>query len=195
MTPAAGSSRRSARERLLETADKLFYAEGIHSVGIDRILQESGVAKGSLYYNFSGKDELVREYLRRQHAGWVARIDERVAREADPSAKILAVFDALGPIFAEPNFSGCAFHKAGHAIPPGSSEDLAVKRFRAWLRRLFADPLEQLGYPAADLLVTQLVVLFDGANMAAVADSDPQAASAARSAAEALLPPPPGQAR
>jgi len=187
MTSGAGSSRRSARERLLETADRLFYDNGIHDVGIDRILQESGVAKGSLYYNFSGKDELVQEYLRRQHARWVARIDEAVAREVDPRAKILAVFDALRPIFAEPDFRGCPVHSAGNN-PSGSPEGVAVTKFRAWLRDLFAGPVEELGYTGSHPLVTQLVVLFDGANIAAVADSDPQAASAARSAAEALLP-------
>ncbi|MFI1735636.1 helix-turn-helix domain-containing protein [Streptomyces acidicola] len=59
----AGPGRRSARERLLEPADRLFYHEGIHAVGIDRILEKSSVAQGSLDYNFGGKDDLVSEYL------------------------------------------------------------------------------------------------------------------------------------
>ena len=71
MTSVATPGKRSARDRLLETADRLFDAEGTDAVGIDRILEESGVAKGSLYYNFSGKAELVTEYYLRQHARWV----------------------------------------------------------------------------------------------------------------------------
>src|SRR5579871_4336130 len=58
--------RSSARERLLLAADRLFYEEGIHSVGIDRVIEEAGVAKASLYKNFGSKDELVRAYLDRR---------------------------------------------------------------------------------------------------------------------------------
>ncbi|WP_344653579.1 TetR/AcrR family transcriptional regulator [Cryptosporangium japonicum] len=187
MTSVAGPGRRSARERLLETADRLFYREGIHAVGIDRILEESGVAKGSLYYNFDGKDELVREYLMRQHDRWVAAIDARTAAETDPHDRILAVFEALGQIFVEPGFAGCAFHHAG--IPqPGSTEELAEKKFRAWLHELFAVPVEQGGYRNPGRLVSQLVQLYDGANIAAsAAEPDPTAAEAARATAEVLL--------
>src|ERR1700710_2620695 len=101
--------RRSARDRRLETADRLFYDEGIHNVGIDRVLEQSGVAKGSLYYNFSGKDELVRAYLDNRHAKWAERIDDELSTAVTPNAKILAVFDALADLFAQPDFRGCAF--------------------------------------------------------------------------------------
>ena len=112
MASAAGSGRRSARERLLGAADRLFYTEGVGKVGIDRVLEESGVAKGSLYYNFGGKDDLVRAYLQNRHAKWAARLNERMAAEATPRAKILVIFDALGTLFTEPDFRGCAFHNA-----------------------------------------------------------------------------------
>ncbi|GAA2489546.1 TetR/AcrR family transcriptional regulator [Winogradskya humida] len=187
MTSSPSPSRRSARERLLETADRLFYAEGIHAVGIDRILEESGVAKGSLYYNFGGKDDLVRAYLRRQHAGWVAAITARTAQQTEPRAKILAAFEALVPIFASPTFVGCAFHHAAAEAHAGSTEDLAVKEFRTWLYELFAAPVDQGGYDNPQRLVAQLVQLFDGANMTAAADHDQQAAEHARAAADVLL--------
>ena len=66
-TPAS-PRKRPARERLLDAADRLFYEEGVHAVGIDRVLEQSGVAKGSLYYNFGSKDDLVRPYLQNRHA-------------------------------------------------------------------------------------------------------------------------------
>lgn len=88
------SGRRSARERLLEAADRLFYNEGVGRVGIDRVLEESGVAKGSLYYNFGGKDDLVRAYLQNRHAKWAARLDARINAETDPREKLLPIFDA-----------------------------------------------------------------------------------------------------
>ena len=73
------TKRSSARERLLNAADRLFYSEGVHTVGIDRIIDEAGVAKGSLFYNFSGKDDLVAAYL----AGRDERRRARMARHME----------------------------------------------------------------------------------------------------------------
>jgi AcrR family transcriptional regulator len=177
--------KRSARDRLLETADRLFYDEGIHNVGIDRVLEESGVAKGSLYYNFSGKDELVHTYLHNRHARWAARIDAELASAATPSAKILAVFQALAELFAEPGFRGCTFINAAAEAQPGSAEQLANKDFRTWLHELFGALVAAAGYP--DRLAWQLVMLYDGANISASMDHNPAVAAAARDAAADLL--------
>lgn len=185
MNTADTPRRRSARDRLLETADRLFYDEGIHNVGIDRVLEQSGVAKGSLYYNFSGKDELVRTYLHNRHARWAARIDEELATAATPSAKILAVFDALAELFAEPGFRGCTFINAAAEAQPGSAEELATKDFRTWLHELFGDLVTAAGYP--DKLSAQLVMLYDGANISAQMDHNPAVAGAARDAAADLI--------
>jgi AcrR family transcriptional regulator len=187
MAAAGGSGRRSARERLLEAADRLFYVEGISKVGIDRVLEESGVAKGSLYYNFGGKDDLVRAYLQNRHAKRALRLDERVAAESTPQARVLAVFDALGMLFAEPDFRGCAFHNAAAESTPGSGADLAIKDFRTWLHELFAVLVTDAGYRDPEQLTSQLVLLYDGANIAAAMDSNPHAAEAARQAAQSLL--------
>ncbi|WP_426504521.1 TetR/AcrR family transcriptional regulator [Dactylosporangium sp. McL0621] len=184
-TPAPG--RRSARERLLEAADRLFYNEGIHTVGIDRVLDEAGVAKGSLYYNFGGKDDLVRTYLQNRHAKWAARIDERIEAAGTPGEQVLAVFDALGELFTEPGFRGCAFINAGAEAPPGSAEDLAAKDFRTWLHGLFEALVSDAGYSNPGLISTQLVLLYDGSNIAAAMDGNQQAAQAARTAADMLL--------
>jgi AcrR family transcriptional regulator len=179
------TSRRSARERLLEAADRLFYHEGIHTVGIDRVLDESGVAKGSLYYTFGGKDDLVRAYLQNRHAKWAARLDARIAEQSTPRDKILAIFDALGELFTEPDFRGCAFLNAAAEAQPGSAEDLATKDFRTWLHELFGTLVEEGGYPSR--VGKQMVLLYDGANIAAALDADGNAARDARAAADALL--------
>ena len=179
--------KRSARDRLLEAADRLFYNEGVHNVGIDRVLQEAGVAKGSLYYNFGGKDELVRTYLHNRHARWAERIAKHQADVQTPEQKILAVFDALADLFAEPDFRGCAFINAAAEAPPGSAEALATKDFRTWLHELFTLLVAAAGYHNVPTLSLQLVLLFDGSNIAAQLDANPQAAQAARTAAQALL--------
>src|SRR3954462_14113850 len=101
------TTRTSARERLLRTADRLFYAEGVHTVGIDRLIEEAGVAKGSLFYNFSGKDALVAAYL----AGRDERRREAIARyqdrSDDPLEQLLAVFDALEDTVSGDDWNGC----------------------------------------------------------------------------------------
>src|ERR1700759_2480608 len=89
-TPTA--RRPSARERLLDAADELFYEEGIHIVGIDRVIDKAGVAKASLYSTFGSKDELVRAYLVRRYERRRARIEEWVDRYDDPRDRLAGAF-------------------------------------------------------------------------------------------------------
>ncbi|MDQ1496068.1 MAG: hypothetical protein QOG69_2551 [Actinomycetota bacterium] len=187
MTTAPRADKRSARDRLLDAADNLFYDEGIHAVGIERVLQKSGVAKGSLYYNFGGKDDLIRTYLQNRHARWAARVDEAMGALTTPTDKILAVYDALGELFAEPDFRGCAFINAAAEAPPGSAEGLATRDFRTWVHNLFGTLVDQGRYEHAETLTTQLILLYDGSNISAQMDHNPHAAQAAREAAAALL--------
>src|SRR5579859_8060505 len=102
----------SARERLLEAANELFYDEGVHTVGIDRVLERAGVAKASLYSTFGSKDELVRAYLERRAMSRREKLRARIADSADPRARILTIFDYLEETAAEPTFRGCAFVNA-----------------------------------------------------------------------------------
>src|SRR4030081_2460352 len=76
--------KRSPRERLLAAANELFYAEGVHTVGIDRIIEHAGVAKASLYSTFGSQEELVRAYLESRHAGTMARLTRAAEEHADP---------------------------------------------------------------------------------------------------------------
>src|ERR1700679_96530 len=78
------AARPSARERLLAAANELFYNEGVHTVGIDRIIEQAGVAKASLYNTFGSKDELVRAYLETRHASVTQRITRAVERYDTP---------------------------------------------------------------------------------------------------------------
>src|SRR6476620_12221056 len=91
---------RSARDRLLAAADELFYEHGVHTVGIDRIIERAGVAKASLYSTFGSKDELVRAYLEARHEARRARLAAEIERHDDPRARLLALFDVLGSTVA-----------------------------------------------------------------------------------------------
>src|SRR3977135_4092031 len=101
-----------ARERLLAAASELFYAEGVHTVGIDRVIEHAGVAKATLYSAFGSKDELIRAYLTRRFEGWQTQITEKLATYKTPRDRLLGVFDWLGEAFAHPDFHGCAFMNA-----------------------------------------------------------------------------------
>jgi AcrR family transcriptional regulator len=186
--PAQTKHRASARERLLAAANELFYAEGVQTVGIDRIIERAGVAKGSLYNVFGSKEELVAAYLASRHDGTTARLTQAIERFDDPCQKILAVFDAQAQLFEQPDFNGCAFIAASTEARPGGLVEDAADRFRAWIRGMFTDLAEQAGAPDPASLGRQLHLIYDGAGLAARMDhGDRGIAQASRHAAEALL--------
>ena len=177
----------SPRQRLLAAANELFYDEGIHAVGIDRLIERAGVAKGSLYHNFSGKDEIVKEYLLGRHASWTSRVEEQVAMASGPTAKILTVFDALGTLFAEPGWRGCAFVNAVAEAPTDGPEMVAAANFRAWLHMLFGNLTVQLPVQNPQELADQLVIIYDGAVASAQMDKSPVAAATAKTLAAIVV--------
>jgi AcrR family transcriptional regulator len=183
----ASPARPSARERLLAAANELFYNEGVHTVGIDRIIEHAGVAKASLYNTFGSKDELVRAYLESRHASLARRITRAVERYDTPRERLLAVFEAQAEIFAQPGYRGCAFARATAESHPGDLVEQATESYRAWIRALLSELAEQAAVPEPRLLARQLHLLFDGSNQSARLDHDQAAAAVAREAAATLL--------
>jgi AcrR family transcriptional regulator len=176
-----------ARERLLAAADDLFYREGVQSVGVDRIVQQAGVAKASLYSLFGSKEELVQAYLDARHAATREHIQRVLTRFRTPRERLLGVFDAQGQLFTEPDFNGCAHMTASAEARQGSPVECATNRYRLWVRTLFTDLAREAGVADADSLARQLHLLYDGAGVSARMDRDPSAATTARAAATALF--------
>jgi AcrR family transcriptional regulator len=178
----------AARARLLAAASDLFYAEGVQSVGIDRVIEHAGVAKATLYSAFGSKDELVRAYLRARHDATRDRMRSELA-ERYPSARerLVGVFEVQGLSFADPGFRGCAFVSAKAEARPGGAVDEAAGEYRAWLHTLFFDLAQEAGARDAKALAQQLVLLYDGAGISAWMDHDPSAEHAARTVAAALV--------
>ena len=178
----------SARDRLLAAADELFYAEGVHVVGIDRIVERAGVTKASLYNTFGSKDELVRAYLENHFRRRQARIANILAAHTTPRARLLAVFGAVEGLLAWSAFRGCRFISAAAESRPGDAGELVAEEYRAWLWSLFAELAEAAGARNAKQIGRQLFLLYDGAAVAARMDEDRDAAAkAVRSAVVALL--------
>jgi AcrR family transcriptional regulator len=175
------------RARLLEAADKLFYEEGIHTVGIDRLLEEAGVAKASLYSTFGSKDALIGEYLAARLERRRLRVETAIAKHESPRARILAIFDVLAERVAEKDFRGCAFVRAAAEGQPNDRVDAVCDEARRWVKALFVALAISAGARSPERLAQQLVMLYDGAVVAAQMDEDLDAPRAARETAEMLL--------
>lgn len=155
------SSESPARRRILGTATALFYAHGVHAVGIDRIIAEAGVAKATFYHHFPAKDELVRAYVEGQSRvgrSAIAALDQRAPRDL-----IMAVFDLVADAADLPGYRGCPFLNAAAEYPdPASPVRQAIDDHRRWKRGLLKDLLVAAGDPDPDRTADVLTVAGDG---------------------------------
>ena len=177
----SGSERPTMKERILETADRLFYLRGIRAVGVDTVAAEIGISKRTLYNHFPSKDALISAYLER-------RFVQPRASDKPPAEQILATFDSLERRFSAKDFRGCPFV---NAVAEMGAEDRAVKKiaiaFKESRRLWFRDLLAQLGVAEPEALATQLALLVDGSIAQDLVRDDPAMARAAKEAARVLL--------
>ena len=178
----------SARQRILDTAFRLFYARGIRAVGVDLIIAESGVAKATFYKHFPAKDDLVVAYLDRVDGVWGGQL--RAAAEAagpDPADQLVGLFDALGTACRREGYRGCAFINAAAEATPGTpahERTVAHKRaVLAWVRDLAAEA----GAADPDGLARALTLLLDGGLASGALDADPEAPALAKASARLLV--------
>jgi AcrR family transcriptional regulator len=178
-----------ARRRVLDTACDLFYRHGVRAVGVDRVIEEAGVAKATFYRHYAGKDDLVRAYVERAHdvvTSWF--IEEVDARGATPRARLLAVFDAAESLFAAPVYQGCALVNAVGEMGPALPDLLPLaRRMKQPLHDHVVALATAAGVAAPAVLADQWMLLLDGAFVAAHHAEDPSPARTARAVAEALL--------
>ncbi|WP_457112530.1 TetR/AcrR family transcriptional regulator [Marmoricola sp. URHA0025 HA25] len=177
----------TARQRLLDAADRLFYAEGVHTVGIDRLIDEAGVAKGSLFYNFSGKDDLVAAYLAGRDQRRRARIAQHQDGVDDPADRLLAIFDALHEAATATGYNGCPFANANAEAAPDGVEAEALRTFRDWLADQFLTLATDAGFVDPDDVAKRLGLLYDGAVANSQLDAHPDAVRLAKDLARVVL--------
>jgi AcrR family transcriptional regulator len=161
----------AARDRILSTACDLFYREGIRAVGIDRIIAEAGVAKASLYANFSSKDDLIVAYLTCLRDLWQAELDAELAGIDDPAEAIRRLFELVGEDLGDSAFRGCPFGNAAAEFPDRSHPSRRVTDdYRSWLRQRLAGLAGAAGLEDPPAVATALVLLYDGACVSAKLD-------------------------
>lgn len=175
----------NARQRLLTTAEDLFYAEGVRAVGVERILSASGVGRASFYRHFTSKDELVVAVLQGRDERWRAWLAERVAAHGGGP---LAVFDALAERFARQDFRGCAFiNTMIESADPDSPAHRVAAQHKTAVAAYVETLLAAAGAPEPASLAAQFALLMDGAIVTALRERTSAPAVRARAVAAALL--------
>ncbi|QAY72498.1 TetR/AcrR family transcriptional regulator [Agromyces protaetiae] len=131
-----GARRSEPRERLLQTAADLFYREGIHGVGVDRVLSEANVTRATMYRHFAGKEALVAAYLGLEDAGIrqaFAAAHEQL--DGDPRALLAAIIEGIADDAERRHTRGCPFiNAAAEYADPDSDVRRIVAAHRAWFR-------------------------------------------------------------
>jgi AcrR family transcriptional regulator len=186
-SPAAPDS--AVRDRIMATACRLFYKEGIQAVGIQRLIDEAGVAKASLYAHFASKDDLVAAYLEQRGAAWRTTLREHLENpRLSAKGKILKIFDMIVEMVEAPGFRGCPFQNAaGEVADPEHPIKRTAGSQREWIHDTMSRLVRDTGAAAPERLTGTLLVLYDGASATALIDGDPASARHARWAAEKLL--------
>lgn len=163
-----------ARSRLLNTASELFYAEGLHAVGIDRVIAAAPVTRATLYRHFPSKDDLVVAYLTHIDEAVRTRLNAARTQDASPDDIIRTVGRSIADDIQSPGFRGCAFLNAAAEYPdPAHPVHQAVQRHRQWFLAAITELFSDTGKPDPEPAARHFIMLRDGA-MAAGCLTDPK---------------------
>lgn len=177
-----------ARSRLIDAATRLFYEEGIHTVGVDRVIEEAGVTRATLYKQFGGKENLVLAYLSREDEMLRAMFAEAGEAVADPDDLLGAVVQGIAADIRERHTRGCPFINAAAEYPDA---DGAVRRLidehREWFRSTLQQVAAAVGLERPDEVAASLVLLRDAALVGGYLDGEDRVAPAFERTAGAVI--------
>ena len=158
------TTRTPGRERLLAAASRLFYREGIKGVGVDRILEEAGVTRATMYRHFAGKEALVVAYLESEDATLRGYFADAEADGGTPTELLGRIIDTIALDITSYHTRGCPFVNAAAEFPDADS---AVRRIvtahRTWLRQSLSELARAAGLPDPEASAAALVLLRDAA--------------------------------
>ncbi|AEC20826.1 transcriptional regulator [Pusillimonas sp. T7-7] len=178
----------SARLRILSCASNLFYRKGINHVGVNEIIDASGVAKMTLYHHFKSKNDIIAATLDTRRAQRLEGIQAAMAQARTPRHQILAAFDYLAEIIEDSTFRGCAFINATVELAePAHPASLISTQHKQRMIGEFERVAEQAGWHNPRRFALQCQLLWDGAIAAAQINYDNAPVQAARSAVEILI--------
>ncbi len=155
----------SARERILATANELFYREGVRAIGVDTVVERSGVSKTSLYRLFESKDALIAAFAaERNRASWAwwDRIEQQHAD--DPRALLEALLSEIAQRIARPGYRGCPFLNLATEFPDHSHPGRVIARAnKEEMRARLATIVARLGAVDPNRTASQLALMINGA--------------------------------
>lgn len=154
-----------ARERLVEAASRLFYGEGINAVGVERIIEEAGVARMTFYRHFPSKNDLIETVFEERAARFSTWLIARSrARSDDPYERLLAVFDLIECPMAAPDFHGCVVLRFAHEVGEASPRITEIGREQKdTVRRFLEEHARAAGLEQPGELSHALMLLMNGA--------------------------------
>ncbi|MQY40851.1 hypothetical protein SRB17_88840 [Streptomyces sp. RB17] len=156
-----------ARSRLLKTACRIFYEEGIHSVGVDRIVTEAQVTRATFYRHFPSKEDLVLAYLDEMHRAERSQADKAVAAGVPAADTIRSLSRSITQGIQSPNYRGCAFLNAVAEYPASDHPvHLAVLAHRQWFLDTVTQLLAKIRETPAEAAAHHFVMMRDGATSA-----------------------------
>ena len=168
-----------AKNRILETANELFYGDGIRTVGVDRLISESSVTKATFYKHYGSKDRLIVQYVRYRDKTTRESVNAVIAEATNPTAALRALMDQVSEEIASPGFRGCAFLNAASEYPdPTHPVRLVVTEHRDWFTDVMTNLLGDMGNPMPGDSADELMLACDGARGGGYA-GDPIAATTA----------------
>jgi AcrR family transcriptional regulator len=162
-----------ARAKLLATATRIFYTEGVNSVGVDRVIEEAGVTRATLYRHFPSKQILVTTYVEEADRAIREQVGALTASDLSAAEKLRAIADDIAGNIKTSHFRGCAFLNAAAEFPdPGNPVHKAVLAHREWFLNTILELFVEVGGDSSDDAGRRFVMLRDGA-MAAGCLSEP----------------------
>ena len=176
------------RERILDNAYELFSSRGVRDVGVNEVIERSGVAKATLYRHFPSKDDLVLAFLHRREELWTYQWLEREARRrgADPEERLLAIFDVFDGWFRRTDFEGCAFINVFLEMRNGHPVGTASAGFLENIRSLLRSLAEEAGLRDPEAFAHSWHILMKGSIVAA-GEGDVEAAQRAKRIGRLLI--------
>ncbi|MDM4762578.1 TetR/AcrR family transcriptional regulator [Galbitalea sp. SE-J8] len=170
-----------AKVRILETANVLFYEDGIRTVGVDRLISASSVTKATFYKHYGSKDRLILDYIDGRHRAMVSLVSSTVELASGPEDALRSLLAVLTTDIGAPRFRGCAFLNAAAEFPdPAHEVRRRVQSHRDWLTDVLVGLVGDLGHRMPGDAADELILAMDGAQSGGYA-GDPTAASAALS--------------
>jgi AcrR family transcriptional regulator len=175
------------RERLMETAGDLLYREGLHAVSVDRLADEAGLTKPTVYNLFGSKDSLVAEALERRAERLRELLEDRIAAHAGARRQLIALLEAHAEMLSADGFHGCPLLIAAIQSPDLEGAKRLARTHKDWLQARMAQLARRAGYRSPDGLAWTLLLLLEGAAAMAAVQPARIVLKHARAAARTIL--------